>query len=68
MNREYFIVGDFNVCGKIKSCLIRLCGTEERAKKTLPEIIANPPEGCLGNIRIESDDWDNCWWNQGGLD
>ena len=65
---DYFIVGDFNVCGKVKSCLIRICANEEQAKEKLEYFKANPPSECLGNIRIKSAKKENCWWNQGGLD
>ena len=65
---DYFIVGDFNICGKIKGCLIRLCANEEQAKTDLEHIKANPPSDCLGNIRIECDKKEDCWWNQGNLD
>ena len=67
MSRDYFIVGDFNICGNVQSCLIQLCVNESRAHKDLEYVIANPPKDCLGNIRIESDDSENCWWN-GNLD
>lgn len=67
--KEYFIVGDFYTMGKIESCLIRICGADEQhAEKVLPDVIANPPRGCLGNIKIASDEPENCWWRQGGLD
>lgn len=66
---DYFICGDYEVCGKIKSCLICLCGSdEEHAKKVLADKIANPPKDCLGNIHIEKEEVSACWWNQGGLD
>lgn len=68
MNKDYFIVGDYNICGKIQTCLIRLCANETQAQEQLKEVIANPPEKCLGNIHIESADSENCWWNQGSLD
>lgn len=63
-----YIVGDYNICNKIMSCLIILCANEEQAKKDLEKIKANPPKDCLGNIHIESDNNENCWWNQGNLD
>lgn len=68
MRKEFFIVGDYYVCGKIESCLVRVCANEQQAQELLPEIIANPPERCLGNIYIESANSEDCWWNQGGLD
>lgn len=67
MSRDYFIVGDFNICGNVQSCLIMLCVNEKQAYKDLENVIANPPKDCLGNIHIESDDSENCWWN-GNLD
>ena len=68
VERYYFIVGDFYVVGKIKTCMICICGTKERAEQDLSAIVANPPKTCLGNIKIASDEQQNCWWNQGGLD
>lgn len=68
MHKSYYIVGDYNICGKITSCLIILCANKEQAKEDLKTIIANPPKDCLGNIHIESDNSENCWWNQGSLD
>ena len=66
---DYFICGDYEVCGKIVSCLIYTCGcNEENAKEVLEKTIANPPERCLGNIHIEKEERENCWWNQGNLD
>lgn len=61
---DYFVVGDYNICGKVKQCLIRLAGsTEERAKEILIEVQANPPQNCLGNIHIEREEKQKCWWN-----
>lgn len=68
MSKSYYIVGDFNICGKVKSCLITLCANKERAQMKLEQIKANPPADCLGNICIESNNSANCWWNQGWLD
>lgn len=66
---DYFVCGDYEVCGKIKSCLISICGSdEEHAKKVLEDKIANPPKDCLGNIHIEKEEVSACWWNQGSLD
>ena len=66
---EYVIGGDYEICGKIHSCLIALCGTsKENAAKKFLEIKANPPKDCLGNIRIEAKKSKDCWWNQGNLD
>lgn len=66
---DYFVVGDYEICGKIQSCLIRCAGKddEERANKVLAEVIANPPKNCLGNIHLEKDKSEDCWWN-GKLD
>lgn len=61
---DYFVVGDYEVCGKVRTCLIELAGTtEEHAKETFEKVIANPPERCLGNIHIEKELKENCWWN-----
>lgn len=66
---DYFICGDYEVCGKISSCMICICGgNEEHAKKVLEETKANPPKDCLGNIHIEKEESSACWWNQGNLD
>lgn len=66
---DYFVVGDFEVCGKVSGCLIRCAGkdNEERANEVLAEVIANPPKNCLGNIRLEKEKSEDCWWN-GKLD
>ena len=61
---DYFVVGDYNICGKVKQSLIRVVGrTEERAKEELEKILANPPKDCLGNIHIEKEETEKCWWN-----
>ena len=66
---DYFICGDYEVCGKVRTCLICTCGiNEEHAKKVLEKTIANPPKGCLGNIHVEKEEVKKCWWNQGNLD
>ena len=66
---SYFICGDYEVSGKISTCLICTCGCkEEHAKKVLEEIVANPPKDCLGNIHIEKEESSACWWNKGNLD
>ena len=66
---EYFICGDYDVCGKIESCLISICGCDkEHAEKVLEKTIANPPKNCLGNIHIEQEEINKCWWNKGNLD
>lgn len=68
-NYDYFICGDYEVNGKIEICLICTCGTNgEHAKKVLEEKIANPPSDCLGNIHIEKEESEKCWWNCGNLD
>lgn len=67
MYRNYFIVGDFNICGKVKSCLIKLCVNETQAHKDLEYVTSNPSKDCLGNIHIESEDTETCWCN-GNLD
>ena len=64
---DYFIAGDFEVCGKVTSCLISLCYSEERANELLPKYLENPPKDCLGNIRIEKEESKKAWWN-GNLD
>lgn len=66
---DYFICGDYEVGGEIHTCLICLAGSdEENAKKVLEKTMANPPKKCLGNIHIEKEEKENCWWNQGHLD
>jgi hypothetical protein len=66
---DYFVVGDYEICGKVEGCLIRLAGNEEaRALTILEEVKNNPPKDCLGNIRLEKEKTEDCWWNQGGLD
>ena len=67
---DYFICGDYEVCGNVRSCLICLGSRndEAQANKKLQEVLANPPQDCLGNIHIEKEESNNCWWNQGNLD
>lgn len=61
---DYYIVGDFNICGKVKSCLIFVAGrTEEQAEAGLKRVLANPPKDCLGNIHIKKEETAKCWWN-----
>ena len=62
---DYFVVGDYSICGKISSCLIQLAGTnEEKALKVLDAIKLNPPSNCLGNIQLKKEKREDCWWNQ----
>ena len=66
---DYFVVGDFEINGKAHTCLIKMYGgNEQLAVEGLAEVKRNPPEDCLGNIRLEKEKKENCWWNQGGLD
>lgn len=66
---DYFICGDYNIYGKIEGCLICTCGADkEHAEEVLQKVLSNPPKDCLGNIRIEKEEADDCWWNQGRLD
>ena len=67
MKKSYYIVGDFVTVNKVESCLICLT-TESTKEKDLERIKNNPPKDCLGNIKIEYDNSENCWWNQGSLD
>ena len=61
---DYFICGDYEINGQVECCLICTCGkNEEHAKKVLEEQIANPPINCLGNIHIEKEESEKCWWN-----
>lgn len=66
---DYFVVGDFDRDGEISTNLICLCSDKpELAEKTLQEQIKNPPKNCIGNIRIEKELKQSCWWNQGRID
>lgn len=49
---QFAIVGDYEICGKVQTCLICLVlGGEELAQNTLEEVLANPPKDAK-NIRI----------------
>jgi len=69
---EYIIVGDTE---KYKGCLIYVCGKDkERAEKALERMKTNPTENDLAiskghaNLRVETVQDKDCWWNYGGLD
>lgn len=69
MMNSYVINGDFEICGKVEPCMIKMCGVDKtNAEKHLNEILKNPPADCLGNIHIEEVKEEECWWNQGWLD
>ena len=49
---QFAIVGDYEICGKTKTCLIKIVlGGEELAQNSLEEVLANPPKDAK-NIRI----------------
>ena len=51
-NGQYAIVGDYEICGKIQTCLIRLVlGDKEHAEKVLEKELTNPPKDAK-NVRI----------------
>jgi hypothetical protein len=57
------IMGDFKIYDKICSCLICPGGyTWEQAQEALEHVLNNPPADCLGNIKIQAVDHDDCWW------
>lgn len=68
---EYIIVGDTE---KYKSCLIYTCGKNiEKAKEVLNRMLTNPTVNDLVvseghfNLRIETVDDKDCWWNDPGM-
>lgn len=70
---EYIVVADYEIYGKVKTCLVCLAGNEERAKEVLAEILAGNPRysyllGKGVNPRLEEVEPKDQWWNQGGLD
>ena len=66
---NYIISGDFEICGKVQTCMIEMCGpSKENAEKYLDKTLKNPPVDCLGNIHIEEVKENDCWWNKGWLD
>lgn len=70
---EYIVVADYELYGKVKTCLVCVAGKEERAKEVLAEILAGNPRysDLLGkgvNPRLEVVEPAEQWWHQGGLD
>lgn len=69
--KDYIIVGDFEIYGKIESCLIRVCGEDKKhAEEILDRMLNNPNKDDLydlnkpnfrGNLHIEVE-YDG-WWN-----
>ena len=63
---EFVIIGDTE---KHRNCLIRPCGTFERAKEDLQRMLTNPNENDMAlmkghtNIRIDFVPEQHCWWN-----
>ena len=69
MTTYYHIMADFEICGKIRNCLIYGWMTgEEKAKEVLDRILNNPTEQDLMNTRgatnlhIETDTETPWWW------
>lgn len=68
---EYIIVGDYNINGKVRSCLVRPCDTDnfDKANMTLSRMKNNPNENDLAlirigkNLRLEKLPKKDCWWN-----
>ena len=67
---DFVIVGDSK---GYKGCLVYVCGTKERAEKTLHRMLNNPDENDkrvmknMSNFRIEEVEEQDCWW-RGNLD
>ena len=68
----YKIVGNFNICGKERTCLIRLCCNEEDAKHKLQEVLENKnvyiKEKIIGEPYIVAEDEDGTEWYYGLTD
>lgn len=64
----YKIVGDYNICGKDRTCLIRLCANETDAKAKLNEVLENKIAYCGTDIKgnpyiiVENDDGDEWYY------
>lgn len=64
---EYIIVGDTE---KFEGCLVTVCrGGKEQAEAVLARMLTNPTENDKvltnghTNLRIETVEDKNCWWN-----
>ena len=60
---NYVVSGNYEICGKIQECLIKVCATEEQAIEEVNKLKLNPPQDCLGNIRYTEQKTKDCWWN-----
>lgn len=73
---DYYIMATYDMGnGKQSDCLVCVAGQSEenaeRVKQTVLDGMANGKKEyakIVGNVRIERDKHENCWWNQGGLD
>ena len=73
---DYYIVATYDMGnGKQSDCLVCLAGhTAESAEDSKQRVLEGMANGkkeyatIIGNVRIECDKHENCWWNQGGLD
>ena len=70
---EYIIVADYEIYGKVSTCLVLLCGKDRaHAEKVLNDMLTTDKyKRHLANgvnPRIREKVSKECWWNQGGLD
>ena len=73
---DYYIVATYDMGnGKRSDCLVCLAGhtaeSAEHSRQMVLDGIANGKKEyakIVGNVRIEYDKHEDCWWNQGGLD
>lgn len=67
--RNWIVVGDAEVCGKIEECLIRVCYSKESAEKEVERMLTNPTEqhkrelARHSNIRVKYTGSEPQWWD-----
>lgn len=73
---DYYIMATYDMGnGRQSDCLVCLAGhSEEQAEQAKARVLAEMQSGnkryanIVGNVRIDKDKSEECWWNQGGLD
>ena len=63
---DYIIIGDTK---DYKDCLVRVCGTLDKAQEALHRMLTNPTDhdkllmNGHSNLRIEFVPEEDCWWH-----
>ena len=67
----YKVCADYNICGKVSTCLVALAINEEDANRKLEEAKNNShtyENGYIGNLRVAVEEDDGTEWYYGYTD